>query len=126
MKTHATSIATLIENFAAQIRAVLREEVEAEVLAQITKGFQAPPRTSTLVAQRTVRRAPNKRTPEEITKQGARILAHVTAHPNVTAEMIAAELKVPTSDLSLPVKRLLAEKKLAAKGKARGTRYSAK
>jgi hypothetical protein len=64
-----------------------------------------------------------KRTADEIAHMADAFLAHVTAHPGQRMEHIAKELGLATPELTLPVKKLLADGKLRVEGQKRATQY---
>jgi hypothetical protein len=64
-----------------------------------------------------------KRTAVEIAQMADAFLAHVTANPGQRMEHIAKELGLPTPELTLPVKKLLADGKLRVEGQKRATEY---
>jgi hypothetical protein len=64
-----------------------------------------------------------KRTADEIAQMADAFLAHVTANPGRRMEHIAKELGLPTPELTLPVKKLLADGKLRVEGQKRATEY---
>ncbi len=64
-----------------------------------------------------------KRTADEIAKMADAFLTHVTANPGQRMEHIAKELGLPTPELTLPVKKLLADGKLRVEGQKRATQY---
>jgi hypothetical protein len=64
-----------------------------------------------------------KRTAEEIAQMADAFLAHVTANPGQRMEHIAKELSLATPELTLPVKKLLADGKLRVEGQKRATEY---
>ncbi len=64
-----------------------------------------------------------KRTPAEIDKLRVRLLSLVQTKPGQSAEDISRALMVEAKDLVLPMKRLVADKSVRTKGKARGTKY---
>ena len=64
-----------------------------------------------------------KRKAEEIAQMADAFLAHVTANPGQRMEHIAKELGLPTPELTLPVKKLLADGKLRVQGQKRATEY---
>jgi hypothetical protein len=69
-------------------------------------------------------RAPGqKRDPEELEKMVERLAAHIKAHPGQRIEQINKVLGVPTKDLALPIKKLLASKRISSKGVKRSTTY---
>jgi hypothetical protein len=64
-----------------------------------------------------------KRTAAEIAQMADAFLAHVTANPGQRMEHIAKELGLATPELTLPVRKLLAERKLRVEGQKRATQY---
>jgi hypothetical protein len=64
-----------------------------------------------------------KRTAQEIAQMADAFLAHVTAKPGQRMEHIAKELGLPTPELTLPVRKLLADGKLRVEGQKRATQY---
>jgi hypothetical protein len=64
-----------------------------------------------------------KRTAAEIAQMADAFLAHVTANPGQRMEHIAKELGLATPELTLPVRKLLAEGKLRVEGQKRATQY---
>ena len=64
-----------------------------------------------------------KRTADEIAQMADAFLAYVTANPGQRMEHIARELNLATPELTLPVKKLLADGKLRVDGQKRATQY---
>jgi hypothetical protein len=64
-----------------------------------------------------------KRTADEIAQMADAFLAHVTANPGQRMEHIARELGLATPELMLPVRKLLADRKLRVEGQKRATQY---
>jgi hypothetical protein len=65
-----------------------------------------------------------KRTPDELAKDKDAILKHVKSNPGQGIEQIGRALKRPTSDLSLPMKKLIDEDgSVRTEGEKRATRY---
>jgi hypothetical protein len=64
-----------------------------------------------------------KRTADEIAQMADAFLAHVTANPGQRMEHIAKELGLATPELTLPVKKLLADGKIQVEGQKRATQY---
>ena len=64
-----------------------------------------------------------KRTAVEIAQMADAFLAHVAANPGQRMEHIAKELGLATPELTLPVKKLLADGKLRVDGQKRATQY---
>jgi len=54
------------------------------------------------------------------------VLEIITLNPGQRMEELGRLLDVPTKELTLPVKKLLAEKKVKTKGQKRATTYWAK
>lgn len=67
-----------------------------------------------------------KRTPKQLQKIADRILVYISKHPLCNVEEIQAKLKLTNADTALPIRKLVALKKLKRKGKARGVRYTAR
>jgi hypothetical protein len=112
-------------------------EAVHEALGAGVKGASAPrasrgrgraakkmtePKTATQT--RAAKRAPGqKRDPQELKKLVERLAAHIKANPGQRIEEINKALGVPTKDLALPVKKLLAGKRISTKGQKRSTTY---
>jgi hypothetical protein len=64
-----------------------------------------------------------KRTPAQIEKIAARALAAITKKPGQNIEAIAKATKLGTKDLTLPVRKLIADKAIRTKGERRATKY---
>ena len=65
-----------------------------------------------------------KRTPRQMEGQAEKLYDYIKAHPGERMEQICEGLGMKTNLLQPLAKRLLAEKRLKAKGKARGTTYT--
>jgi len=68
-------------------------------------------------------RSAPKRTASDLQRLGTIFTAFVAAHPGLRIEQINERLGLTTQDLALPIRKLLAEGKIDAKGKKRATRY---
>jgi hypothetical protein len=64
-----------------------------------------------------------KRTADEIAQMADAFLSYVTTNPGQRMENIARELGLATPELTLPVKKLLADGKLRVEGQKRATEY---
>jgi DNA-binding NtrC family response regulator len=69
------------------------------------------------------RKAGQKRSPEEIAKTTEKLLAYIAKNSGQRIEEIAKGVGNSTKELTLPVKKLLNEKKISSKGEKRATRY---
>jgi len=130
---NADKVEALIRNFAAQLQDLVRDQLSADVNSAVQGalgGKQAARGRSSagvkeITARATKRGAGGKRTPEQIEKLATQLLSYIDKNPEQRAEQIADANKLTTGELVLPMKRLLADKKIKAKGKARGTTYTA-
>lgn len=64
-----------------------------------------------------------KRSPAELAALIERIGAYIKANPGYGVEAIGSALGMPTSDLVLPIKKLIAAKRVRTKGQKRATKY---
>jgi hypothetical protein len=64
-----------------------------------------------------------KRPPAEIAATTARLGEYIAKNPGLGIEAIGKALAIPTSDLTLPIKKLLSDKKIIFKGERRATKY---
>jgi len=124
-----TNVESLIRGFADQLQAVIREQLSQEITSAVQAALGGP---STRVKNATkavpapkAAKATGKRSPEEIEKLAAQLLSYISKNPEQRSEQIAQATNLTTGELVLPIKRLLAEKAIKAKGKARGTTYTA-
>lgn len=99
------------------IREKVQEEERARI-AEILRLGTAPTKSSSMS-----RRKGAKRSPEQIDALVSKLESHIRKTPGERIEQIARSLGVSTSDLALPAKRLLAEKKIRTKGNRRATKY---
>ena len=67
-----------------------------------------------------------KRTSAQVDATAARLLTEIRSKPGRRLEEIGAALKTPTSNLKLPIAKLMAARKLKTKGQKRGTKYFVK
>src|SRR5689334_20791973 len=66
-----------------------------------------------------------KRTPADLEAVSTKFIAFVKSHPGLRIEQINKELGTTTKDLALPIRKLIADGVLKAKGKKRSTTYFA-
>jgi hypothetical protein len=66
-----------------------------------------------------------KRDPQAVLAVAAKVHAAIKARPGSSVEQIGKSLGMQTKQLALPIKKLLAAKKVKTKGQRRGTRYFA-
>jgi len=78
----------------------------------------AAPRT-----KRSGRKKGAKRSPKQLENITGKLLAHIKGNPGQRIEEVAGHLGVRTKELTLPIKKLVAEKKIGKKGEKRATTY---
>jgi DNA-binding NtrC family response regulator len=75
------------------------------------------------LANRPVGRKRGKRPPEELERVQQQLIDYVAQNPGQSIEAIAQAMGVTTRELNLPVKKLVAARKLKTRGHKRATRY---
>jgi hypothetical protein len=70
------------------------------------------------------RKAGEKRTPAELGQIVEQLLHYIRSNPNQGVEQIAKSLGTSTKELTLPIRKLLGDKRISSKGQKRATRYS--
>ena len=80
----------------------------------------APTRSRALPARR---KAGEKRTPQELQQVCDRVQSYIRSNAGQGVERIAKALATPTKELTLPIRKLLKDKKIGSKGQKRATRY---
>jgi hypothetical protein len=118
-----------INEFVAKVRAITREEAMVAMRNAFTDG--AAPAASPWAgraragkAARGGRRAKGqKRDPRELEALVQKLAAFIKSKPGQRIEQIGAALQVPTKELALPAKKLLAAKKIRTRGNRRATKY---
>jgi hypothetical protein len=64
-----------------------------------------------------------KRTPADLAALSDRVASFVKANPGLRIEQINKQLDTTTKDLALPIRKLISDGVIAAKGKKRSTTY---
>jgi hypothetical protein len=113
---------------AAPARARPAKRVAAAPVAARKPARAAPSRASASASTSrkpaSAKRAPGeKRPPAELAKLTERLGEYIKAHPGLRMEAIGKALGTPTRELNLPVKKLLAAKKIRVQGHKRATEY---
>lgn len=91
-------------------------EVHEEKKATRTRGRPAAVKASK-------RRAGEKRSPAVLAQVTEQVFNHIKANAGQGVEQIAKALGTSTKELTLPIRKLLGEKKVTSKGQKRATRY---
>jgi hypothetical protein len=109
-----------VEAFVAEITELAR----AAAYQALSGALEQTPTTGGRGAAVAIRgRRGGKRTATEIAQMADAFLAHVTANSGQRMEHIAKELGLATPELTLPVRKLLADGKLRVEGQKRATQY---
>jgi hypothetical protein len=122
--------------FAAELVRVMKAAIVQSVASAVgdaptaPKTVQVPKESSAAALPRRSKAAKpaaakkgGKRSPKAIAKTTDALAAYIAKNPGQRIEEIAKALKTATKDLSLPTKKLIAAKKISAKGKRRATTY---
>jgi hypothetical protein len=67
-----------------------------------------------------------KRSADQLAELSEKLLSYLKEHPGQRIEQIAEGMATSTRELSLPLKRLAAKKRVVRKGQKRATTYAAK
>ncbi|AUX26063.1 DNA-binding protein [Sorangium cellulosum] len=86
--------------------------------AEVKKAAGRPAR-----AAKPARKKGEKRSKEELAAMTQRVLEHIRANSGQGVEQIAKDLGTTTKELTLPIRKLLVEKKITSKGEKRATKY---
>ena len=127
------SIRARVDAFAAELEELIgRAALEAVSQALgVGSSSSAPPRAATFRASaqsaparvRATRKKGQKRSPDELARVDAAILAFVKENPGQGAEQMGKSIGIPTVDLRLRVGKLLEQGALKKKGQKRATKY---
>jgi hypothetical protein len=69
------------------------------------------------------RKSGEKRTPQQLAQITEQTYNYIKSNGNQGVEQIAKALGTSTKELTLPIRKLLADKKIGSKGQKRATRY---
>jgi hypothetical protein len=112
-------ISARVEAFVAEITELAR----GAAYQTLSSALDSPIAIGGGVAPMLRGRRGGKRTADEIAQMADAFLAYVTANPGQRMEHIARELGLATPELTLPVRKLLADGKLRVEGQKRATQY---
>lgn len=74
-------------------------------------------------AAKPARKKGEKRSKEELAAMTQKVLEHIRGNGGHGVEQIAKDLGTTTKELTLPIRKLLVEKKITSKGEKRATKY---
>jgi len=130
MSNTDAAIRDAVDAFVEQLRDLIQQAALESVRVALNGGAVTSRRGSkpgrTLSVLSSPHRKGAKRTPEELEKLVTKFHSHVAKNPGQRIEQIGKTLGVPTKELTLPVRKLMGEKKLSTKGAKRATTYFAK
>jgi hypothetical protein len=69
------------------------------------------------------RKAGEKRTPQQLAQITEQLYNFIKSNGGQGVEQIAKALATPTKELTLPIRKLIRDKKISSKGQKRATRY---
>ena len=88
------------------------------------KPAAAPAAKAAAAAAAAKRKAGEKRTPQQLAQITEQVFNYIKANAGQGVEQIAKALQTTTKELTLPIRKLLSDKKISSKGQKRATRYS--
>lgn len=129
--TTTPDIRTLVENFTNDLSTVMRRAALEEVHAKLTLVIgDGPPKRRGPGRPRGARTGkrgrPSKFSPEQLDSMGGKILGLLKKSPGARSEQLSAALRMDAATLRIPLKALIAAKKIKVKGQKRGTTYFAR
>jgi hypothetical protein len=125
-----TDVRSLITEFTNQLTLAIRRATIDELVASLGGQVSAAsPRRGPGRPRGSGRRGPKpggtRRSSENMEKMSADLLAHVKSNPGSRGEQIAAALGTDVGTMRLPMRKLIAEKKVKTRGQRRGMTYFA-
>jgi hypothetical protein len=115
----------VVAGFVAQITELARRAAIDTLEAALSGSEARRAVTTTSAAPGRVRGRGAKRSPDELDKLAERFQTFVKENPGLRIEQINKQLGTTTKDLALPIRKLLAEGAIHAKGQKRSTTYFA-
>ena len=122
MPTLQSDIQRLVDGFVAQVTELARRAA-IDTLQSALGGRTGSGRSFVAVGRG--RGRGSKRTAGELEQQQEQFLAFVRSNPGLRIEQINKQLGTTTKDLALPIRKLIADGSLKAKGNKRSTTYFA-
>ena len=120
-----TQMNRVVAGFVAQITELARRAAIDTLEAALSGSEARRAATTTSAGPGRVRGRGAKRSPDELDKLAERFQTFVKENPGLRIEQINKQLGTTTKDLALPIRKLLAEGAVHAKGQKRSTTYFA-
>jgi hypothetical protein len=117
----------IINDFVTELTAALEAQTTAAIrgaLAGRETGNGRRRRAQGIAPASAPRRKGGKRTPEALEALTKNLLTTIKRKPGLGIEALAEAMSTSTKELTLPMKKLIAERKVKATGQKRGMRYS--
>jgi hypothetical protein len=102
---------------------VVEAPVAAKPAGKPGRPAKAASASAASAAAAAKRRAGEKRSPVLLAQVTDQVGNHIKSNPGQGVEQIAKALSTTTKELTLPIRKLLADKKITSKGQKRATRY---
>ncbi len=122
MAKHSDGLEDLVSDFVSRLREVIRRQA-LEAIHESLAGSSGKPRAAATTNGARGKRG-HKRDPGALEALQHKFLGFVAKHPGLRIEQINKELSTTTKDLQLPIRKLIAEGRIKAKGAKRSTTYS--
>ena len=135
-----TQIRSHVDAFVEKLSGLVRQQALEAVRSALGGGSSTAavaPKAAAAPAKRKAAAAPKKkaapaaskrkpgakRAPEEIAKTTTQLFDYISQKPGGRIEEIAKAINIATKDLTLPIKKLLGDKKIRSQGERRATKY---
>ena len=116
-----------IEEFVNQLSQLVRQTALESVQDALGEGGRrGRGRGGRAALGRGARSKGEKRSSDQIAETTKAVVSYVRKHPGQGVEAIAKGLGTVTKELTLPIRKLVAEKQLKTKGQKRATKYFAR
>lgn len=122
MSTFQSEIQTLVQDFVANLTEAWKRAV-SEALTGVQGGRGGRRGGGGAAVVGGSRRKGEKRTADELDQLAERFQAFVKENPGLRIEQINKQLGTSTKDLQLPIRKLIADGAVKAKGEKRSTQY---
>jgi len=123
-----SEIESLVATFVADLTAL----IQASALVVVEEALQSASTPTRSVSQRRASPTPirrpkgAKRNPKDLAALTEKLAAFIKKTPGRRIEQIGKDLGMPTKELSLPIRKLIASKRVSTKGQKRATTYFAR